>query len=120
MNHGRILKADNKSCLIPKVSRTTNFLERMRGLLFSPPLADGEALLIKPCGSVHTMGMSYAIDLIFLDNHWAIVKIVSNLPPWRSSRCRKAKMVLELRGGSIESLDLLDGQQLEWDDEPEH
>ena len=117
MNHGCLLTANNKTCVIPRVKRTTNFLERMRGLLFSPPLQSGEALLIEPCRSVHTIGMAYAIDLVFLDADWKVVKIVSNLKSWRSTNCRQAIMVLELMGKSLKHLNLSEGQQLKWQDE---
>ncbi len=117
MIHGCLLKAIDKSCIIPRVSLTTNFLERMRGLLFSPPLNKNEGLLIRPCRSVHTIGMSYAIDLVFLDHNWVVVKTVSELKPWRTTSCPKAIMVLELIADSIKYLGLSDGQQLEWCDD---
>ncbi len=117
MIHGRLFTTRENKCVIPKVSRTTNFLERMRGLLFSPPLGVDEAILIEPCRSVHTMGMSYAIDLVFLDVDWKIVKIVSNLKPWRSASCARSIMVLEMMENSLKQLNLSEGQQLEWHNE---
>ena len=117
MIYGRIFAANDNTCLIHRVLRTTNFLERMRGLLFVPPLKTGEALLIKPCRSVHTMGMAYAIDLVFLDSNWGVVKIVSNLSPWHSASCKQATMVLELMGDGVKPLKLNKGQHLEWHNE---
>ena len=117
MRHGRLLKADNKSCIIPNVCKTTNFLERMRGLLFRPQLKEDEAMLITPCGSVHTIGMRYPIDVVFVDRDWTIIKAVPDVKPWRSASCLKAQMVLEMISGSINKWRLSDGQQLEWVDE---
>jgi len=82
MIHGWLTRADD-DCVIQNISKTSNYLERMRGLLASPPLKENEGLLIVPCSSVHTFGMSYAIDLVFLDKQWIIVKTVRSLKPWR-------------------------------------
>ncbi|MCZ6804948.1 MAG: DUF192 domain-containing protein [Proteobacteria bacterium] len=66
MIHGWLTLA-NGDRVIQKVSKTSNFVERMRGLSGSPPLKKNEGLLIVSCSSVHSFGMSYAIDLVFLD-----------------------------------------------------
>lgn len=117
MKQGRLFKTDNPSCIIPTVSLTTNFLERMRGLLFRPELNKDEALLITPCNSVHTIGMGYPIDIVFLDKDWTIIKTVRHLKPWRSASCLRAAMVLEMSSGSIDKIQLLNGQTLKWSDE---
>jgi uncharacterized protein len=113
MIHGRLTRA-NDDRVIENISKTSNFMERMRGLLASPPLKENEGLLITPCSSVHTFGMNYNIDLVFLDKQWNIVKIVKSLKPWRMSLSNSAFMVLELAANSIEKLQLATGQQLEW------
>lgn len=113
MIHGCLTRTNNDR-VIQKVSKTNSFLERMRGLLGSPPLKENEGLLIVPCSSVHTFGMSYAIDLVFLDKHWTIVKTVNALKPWRLAASSAASMVLELAADRIDQLQLTRGQQLEW------
>ena len=50
-----------------ELRRTETMLERMRGLLGRPPLRPGQALLIDDCNMVHTIGMRYAIDVVFVD-----------------------------------------------------
>jgi uncharacterized protein len=117
MVQGRLICAENKQCLIPKVFRTTNFIERMRGLLFKPPLKTDEALLITSCNSVHMFGMTYPIDLIFLDKNGVILKLVNQLQPWRISSCLKANMVVELPENSLKNMYISNGQQLEWHNE---
>ena len=111
---GSLLSVDNQTCLIPNVRKTTNFLERMQGLLFKPPLQKDEALLISPCNSVHMFGMTYPIDLIFIDKNWFVLKLVNCLKPWQISSCNKAKMVIELTANSLEIIPIKTGQQLEW------
>ena len=117
MIHGRLTRT-NADCVIQNVSKTINFLERMRGLLISSPLTENEGLLIAPCSSVHTIGMRYAIDLVFLDKQLTIVKTVRSLKPWRMAASNASSMVLELAADSLDKLQLTTGQQLEWHDDP--
>jgi len=90
-------------------------LERMRGLLWRPVLSPQQALLIAPCSSVHTFGMSYGLDLIYLNRDWTIRKLVGELPPRRVSACIGAAMVVEMHPGRIRELGLHTGQQLRWE-----
>ncbi len=113
MIHGYLTDI-NDNCLFEKVLRTSSFLERLCGLLFSPPLKQKEALLIEPCSSVHTVGMRYAIDVVFIDKNWHVVKTAKSLKPWRMAASSKAYRVLELASDSLEQIDLPSGQQLKW------
>lgn len=116
MIHGSLGLA-NSTRVIKNVRRTTNFLERMRGLLGAREPGQDEGLLIDPCSSIHTFGMFYPIDVLFLDRQLHIVKTVACLRPWRMAAARNAGLVLEMAAHSIENLQLRNGQQLEWMDE---
>ena len=59
------------------------FLQRARGLLLRPPLAENEALLLPGCASVHTFGMRYTIDVVFLDPLGRVLRVARSLRPWR-------------------------------------
>jgi len=87
----------------------------MRGLLGRPPLAADEALVIVPCSSVHTFGMTCGLDLIYLNRDWTVRKLVNELPPWRMSACPGAAMVVELAGGRLRDIDLSIGEPLRWE-----
>ncbi len=102
---------------VPRALRTGNALERMRGLLGRPPLAPGEGLLIEPCGSVHTAGMAYPIDVVFLDREWRVLKQVPGLRPWRMAGALGGRLALELPAGTLAGLALGAGRRLEWRDE---
>ena len=93
---------------------TNNPIERMRGLLGKTPLQNDQALLITSCSSVHTIGMTYPIDLAFLDKHWKIRKIVKSLVPWRMAWSFGSNMVLEMSPGTIDKLNLNSNMQLIW------
>lgn len=112
MKQGAVFR--NGSCILSKVARTTNAWDRLRGLLGRPRLQNGEGLLIDPCPSVHTIGMSYPLDLVFLDADFRLLKQVSALKPLRWAACTNARATLELAPGSLEALALTPGDHLEW------
>jgi uncharacterized membrane protein (UPF0127 family) len=72
---------------------------RLRGLLGRRALAGGEGLLLRPTGSIHTWFMRFPIDAVFLDRELRVLRVASDLGPWRTAAARKARAVLELRAG---------------------
>ena len=77
-------------------------LERMRGLLGRSSLGEGEGILLRPAGSIHTFFMRFAIDAVFLDRDLVVVGIEPSLAPWRTAGRRGAKAVVELASGECE------------------
>ncbi len=58
--------------------------------------------MIEPCRSVHTAFMRFAIDVITVDDVGRVVKLVSDLKPFRiSGILRHAHAVVELPAGTI-------------------
>jgi uncharacterized membrane protein (UPF0127 family) len=86
---------------------------RSRGLLGRKGLGPGEGLWIIPCEAVHTFGMKFSIDLIYLDRHCRVKKIRRNVPPWRLSACLSAHSVIELAASSVREGDLRPGDIVE-------
>lgn len=111
---GAIRRVDDGHCVVPQAMRTGTMLERMRGLLARPPLEPGHGLLIDPCSAVHTVGMRYPLDLVFLSAAGRIMKLVRKLRPWRMVACPGARMVLELPADGIAAAGLAEGQVLVW------
>ncbi|HEU0231173.1 MAG TPA: DUF192 domain-containing protein [Burkholderiaceae bacterium] len=75
------------------------FVSRLRGLHAFQGLAWGCGLWIAPCGAIHTFGMGYAIDVLFLDRGHRIVRKVRHMRPNRIAWCAKARSVVELPAG---------------------
>ena len=69
---------------------------RLVGLTGRRSLASGTALEIPRCRSVHTFGMRFRLDLVWLDAERRVVRIDRAVPPWRVRSCRQARAVLEL------------------------
>ena len=85
---------------------------RRKGLLGRAGLADGEGLWILPCEAVHTFGMKFAIDLVYLDRRHKVLKTRSAVGPGRISGCLRAHSVLELPPGTIAASSTEPGDQL--------
>ena len=69
---------------------------RARGLLAR---REATPLLLAPARSVHTCGMRFPIDVVFLDDELRVLKVVRSMRPWRVASARGARAVLELAGG---------------------
>jgi uncharacterized membrane protein (UPF0127 family) len=79
------------------------FFPRMRGLLRTDGLAEGEGLWIHPCNSIHSFGMRFEFDALFLGPDGKVVGRYERFPRNRISRVFwNARGVLELPAGTIE------------------
>ena len=97
---------------ILQVRIAENFLTRALGLLVGAPLGCSEGLLITPCSSIHTLGMRYAIDVVFVDREARVIRICDGVPAGRMRFSRGAQGVLELRAGSATKHGLARGVEL--------
>ena len=110
----RILNLTRQSVLADSVEVADHGATRRKGLLGRSGLADGEGLWIVPCESVHTFGMKFPIDLVYLDRKKKVKKVRSGVPPWRLSACLSAHSVLELASGTISTTKTRPGDTLEF------
>jgi uncharacterized membrane protein (UPF0127 family) len=79
-----------------------NFYTRLVGLLRDKTLEHGDGLWISPCNSIHSIGMHFIFDAIFLDKNLRVVHLVREMKPWRISKMIfAADSVLELPAGLI-------------------
>ena len=56
-------------------------------------------LRLSHCRSIHTFGMRFPLDLIWLDADEAVVRVDVAVPPRRLRTCLRARSVIETRGG---------------------
>ena len=93
----------NKDWEIAKdVVLADTFLSRARGLMFRKEMDGFDGMLITPCNSIHTFGMSFAIDVVFLNNKYEVIKVFEKLKPYRMTRPYfSATQVLELKSGTL-------------------
>jgi uncharacterized protein len=72
-------------------------LARLLGLAGLRTLAPGCALLLSSTRSIHTCGMRFALDLVWLDRDGRVVRTDRGVRPWRVRLCRAASQVVEVR-----------------------
>jgi len=75
------------------------FRQRLLGVYGFPPLGANEGVWLRPCRAVHTLGLTQALDVVFLDAHDQILRVCAPLRPNRSAWCWRAHSVVELAAG---------------------
>lgn len=96
-----------------KIKIADSFFTRLAGLMFQRRLVKGTGLLLVPCNSVHMCFMRFAIDVVFIDKEYNVLKVVNNLKPWIGfSMCTNAWGTLELAAGEAESYGFAVGKRL--------
>jgi len=97
-------------CVHLSVHRATG-LRRLTGLLGRQELPPAAGLRLTRCRSVHGLGMTRALDVVFLDGSGSVAS-VRRLAPWRCVGDRAASCALELRAGEAHRLGIAAGSQL--------
>jgi uncharacterized membrane protein (UPF0127 family) len=97
----RVANLTRESVLAERMEVADHGANRRKGLLGRDGLGAGEGLWIKPCEAVHTFGMRFAIDLVYLDRRNRVRKVCRSVPAWRISGCLVAASVMELPAGTI-------------------
>lgn len=95
----------------PEIARAA--LTRVVGLLGRRAFSEGEAMIFPRCRSIHTCGMAFPIDVVFLRGELA-VKLISRLGAWRVAWARGADTVIELPAGAIARTATQIGQRFQW------
>lgn len=82
-----------------EVPVASGFGARLLGLSRLDPDEAGPGLLIPRCSSVHTFGMRFPLDLVFIDRDGRPCSVRHRVPPRRLVWDRRASAVLELPAG---------------------
>jgi hypothetical protein len=104
--------------LATRLSVADTHWSRLRGLVgkTTSDFQQERGLWIVPCRGVHTLGMRFPIDVVYLSREKVVVHLEPALPPWRFAPVRlKAASVLELPENTISSTGTTIGDQLEID-----
>ena len=107
--------AADEMIIAKNVSVANNFYKRLKGLLCKKDLDSGDGLLIYPCKQVHTFGMKFNIDAVFVSPLSKVVHIEHNMPKGKVSKYIKyASQVLELKGGTAKEKNISVGQTIKF------
>ncbi|MBK8767481.1 MAG: DUF192 domain-containing protein [Burkholderiaceae bacterium] len=82
-----------------KIVKAEGFVARLVGWLGRRKACPDEALWLVPCRGVHTLGMRFPIDLVFLDRSGRVLRIDESVKPWRCRWHGQAHSVVELKAG---------------------
>lgn len=109
----KLLNKVNNRELIAELEVADSFLNRMIGLLGRANLRKEQGLWIHRCNSVHTVGMKFPIDVVFVDRGLKVRAIKKGLKPNRlAGPVFGASSVFELASGCAEALEIKVGDQL--------
>ncbi len=99
----RVINTSRGSVLAERAELAASARQRMRGLLGRDGLEPGGGLYISPCTSIHSCGMRFAFDAVFVDRGGRVLHLISRMKKWRLSRIvPRAAGVLELPAGTLE------------------
>ena len=111
-NRYRLRVVRSGAVLGSEVERADSAWMRMCGLLGRRGLAAGGGMRFEPASSLHMLFMRFAIDVVYVDREERVVKLVSDLKPWRFSAARGARSAYELPAGTIGAADIGVGDAL--------
>lgn len=107
MRRVQIYNVTKKTIMLNEAEVADSFRTRLKGLLGRDSLEKDSGLIIKPCNSIHMLGMKFSIDAIFVDKNHKICKIIPNLK--QMAFCPvvwKASYVIEAPSGTAKLKDL--------------
>ena len=108
----QLISDRTRKCVAHSVEMAETRQARRRGLLGRDGMQQGEALMIIPCLAIHTAFMRFSIDVVFVDGDVRVVRTVSRMAPWRMAVCFRARSVIELPAGTLESCAVEPGDRL--------
>jgi uncharacterized protein len=114
------IRIDNGALLAGKVRVISSFWQR-HWPGNRQPLSPDLGLLLNPGGNVHSFGMPCVLDVVFLDRHWRVLKVIGWLEPARWAWApRTTQLALLLAGGRCCSSGLYAGMSLSQDSAAAH
>jgi uncharacterized membrane protein (UPF0127 family) len=98
----KLLKYNNKT--ITNVFIADSYAKRLLGYMFRKN-PHHDAILLKPCNSIHTFYMKFNIDVLFLNEQMQVIKKIENLRPGKIiTKVRGAKIVIESKEGDFNNI----------------
>lgn len=98
-----------------RVGMADSWWNRFRGLIGRPEIESGEGLLLEPCRAVHMYGMTYPLDVAFLDEDGVVIALYRELAPGARSHWHgSARYALEIPAGTLASTATEVGDVIHW------
>src|SRR5688572_12119833 len=100
----QLLNRSKQTVLATEVELADTSWRRMKGLLgqTSEDFSGGKGLWISPSQGIHTIGMRFPIDVVYLDKGHRVIHVSHSVPPFRIAAIRlRARSVIELPAGTL-------------------
>lgn len=111
-----VVNLSKNTCLGTRITVADSPRRRLVGLLGTTRLEPECGLLIFPTQAVHTFGMKYPIDLVFIDKLKKVIGIRKAVRPYRLSPIYwRAECVLELPVETVETSRTEVGDLIRWE-----
>ena len=96
----RLVDRTSGRVIADKVDAAVTHSQRRRGLSGRHSLEPGGGMLFRGCRQVHTFGMRFPIDVLFVDGDGSLVRVLHSLEPRRLSPVVwHSRLVIELPAG---------------------
>lgn len=106
----------NGEVIAQNVVVAKDFIKRVKGLLGKKQMQSDEGILLIPCHQVHTFGMKFAIDVLFLSKEGEIIHIEEEMMPGNvSPYIRECHQILELKCKTARKKEIAAGQRVAFD-----
>ena len=85
MSHLRIINRTRGTVVGSRVAVASGWWSRLRGFLGRPKPHEGEGILLVSCNMVHTFGMTFPLDILFLSAEGRVLDIAGTFHAKRGS-----------------------------------
>jgi uncharacterized membrane protein (UPF0127 family) len=108
-----VFNKNRESFLGLRVALADTLIRRLKGLLGRIRLKPDDGIWLVPSRGIHTIGMLFPIDLIYLDSANRVIHLIESLGPFRVTPIRiKCASILELKSRAIYSSNTQIGDEL--------
>ncbi len=111
----QVINVSKKQMLSDQCRLANSFLKRLVGLLGRSSLRQGEGLLFDRCHGIHTIGMRFQIDVVFLDKDLRVMRVTNRMRPFHVGPVvNDAVYLLELPAGRLDDTHTEVGDQIQF------
>ncbi len=110
----KLLNKTKNQMIATHVELADTFIKRAVGLLGHKNLEKENCMWFDECRSIHTFGMRFSLDVIFVDKNMIVKKVFYNVKPGRITLpVWSARAAFEFTAGSLSSHNIQPGDQLD-------
>ena len=113
-----IRNASNGRIICRNELMARGFFQRLTGMLTRKFSGKLDGIVFENCNTIHTFGMRFSLDVLFVDRNNVIIKIQKNMAPWKTASAGIKKCTaIELPAGTADMVMCKTGDIIEFNDE---